>query len=183
LIKSKRQRFKEGSLVRIELTKARMVYGRLLPGNHVCIYDGTFVNEINFPPIQSLKEGKILFYARIFKDIISNGHFQIVGYEELTQSEIDDMPPHFYQDLFDIDNCMIYFQNGIERKVKPEECVGLEGPVVWEAEALIGRIEDFYAGRKNPYVELDKVILSTDDPRYQNPNIRWNFEKEKFEST
>ena len=90
------------------------------------------------------------------------------------------MPPHFNQDEVNIEECTIYYENGKEEKVTPQECIGLEGPTIWEAQGLIERIQDHYAGKKNPYVELSKVVLTKDDPRYLNPKVRWNFSEEKF---
>ena len=80
---------------------------------------------------------------------------------------------------------MIFWLGGNQRKASPKECIGLEPSSVWEAQGLIQRIEDHYACRLNFHVELDKVILSKDDPRYLPPPqaLRWDFEKHVFYRT
>jgi hypothetical protein len=112
--------------------------------------------------------------------VITKGIFEIIGFKQLEQKDIDIMPPHFTQDMVNIEDCAIYYEDGRECKATPQECIALEGPLTWEAGSLIDRIQDHYAGKKNPYVELHKVILSKDDPRYLNPKVRWSFEEGKF---
>ncbi|HEY4290606.1 MAG TPA: hypothetical protein VGN00_26075 [Puia sp.] len=176
----KRQKFKEGSIIKIELSESRLVLGRLLPGYHLCIYDGVFTGVANFPSNEAIISYDIFLYVRVFKDVITKGLFEIIGFYDLVQQDIDKIPPHFEQDMTDIENCVIYYEDGREIEAMPEECIGLEGPVIWEAASLIDRINDRFAGKKNAYEELFKVILSKNDPRYLNPGVRWDFNKEKF---
>jgi hypothetical protein len=93
-----------------------------------------------------------------------------------------DIPPSFTQDIMNIDDCVIFWNSGIERKALPEECIGLERSAVWDEQDIVERIEDHYKGQKNFSVERDKVILTKDDPRYtDNPrSVRWDFEKQVF---
>ena len=114
--------------------------------------------------------------------MITKGLFEIIGFKELTEEEIENIPPKFTQDLVDINKCVIYYYDGREFKAKPEDCIGLESSSVWEAQGLVERIQDYYSGKRNYHVELMKPILSTNDPRYlPKPNeLRWNFEKQEF---
>jgi hypothetical protein len=79
----------------------------------------------------------------------------------------------------------MFWLTGRERKATPPECISLERSSVWDEKGLIERIEDHYAGKKNFYVEHQRVILSKDDPRYLAPPqaLRWDFEKRKFYRT
>ncbi|MBX9784361.1 MAG: immunity 26/phosphotriesterase HocA family protein [Chitinophagaceae bacterium] len=182
--KKKRQRIKEGAIVRIELSEDRLAFGRLFPGGRIGVYDYTSTIEKEYLSIEELIGFPIFLYCVVYDDVITRGMFDIIGFKELTQTEIDKMPPMFMQDIMNIDDCVIFDYNGNEKKVTPQECIGLERASVWEAHGLVKRIEDYYAGKKNFNVELNKPILSKEDPRYMaGPNLKWSFEEEKFYKT
>jgi hypothetical protein len=180
--KRKRQKFKEGAVVKIVLSHNRIVFGRLLPSFQIGIYDCIYNKDFETSSIMEVYNLKTLFYCTFFKNIITNGLFEIVGFRELTSNELNSIPPSYNQDKVNINDCVIFYYDGRERKATPQECIGLEKSSVWEAASLVERIEDLYAGKKNKYAELFKVILSKDDPRYLPPPnaLRWNFEKQEF---
>lgn len=178
--KSKRQNIKEGAIVKIPLSEKRLIFGRLLPGR-IGIYDFIIKQDELLPAIDDIIKHNIFLYSMVYDSVIKNGIFEIIGFKELTEDEIKRIPPKFHQDLQNYRNCTIYWFNGGEKKATPEECIGLEPSIIWEAEGLIKRIEDHYLGKKNFNVEYHKVILSEDDPRYKaGPNARWDFEREEF---
>lgn len=185
--KKKRQRFKEGSIVKIELSGNRLIFGRLLPGvaSMIGVYDFIVDKNDTIPSIDTIVSKNIFLYCGIYRDIINKGVFEIIGSKEFLETEQTKIPPSFLQDLVNIDDCVIFWPDGRERKATPQECIGLERSSVWEAEGLVQRIEDHYAGRRNFHVELDKVILSKEDPRYMPPPqaLRWDFEKQEFYRT
>lgn len=184
---SKRQRFKAGSVVKIELSEGRLAFGRLLPGiaSRISIFDFIASNKDEVPSISNITNEPILFYCGVYRDIITKGVFEIIGFKEFTEEEIKMIPPTFTQDMIDIKDCVIFWIDGRERAATPHECIGLERSSVWEADGLKKRIEDHYAGRKNPYVELNKPILSVEDPRYLPPPqaLKWDFKKQKYYRT
>ncbi len=176
----KRIKFKEGSIVKVPLSTGKITFGRLLPGFHIGLYDYIVrSNKSNFS-IEEIITKPINLYVRIYKDAVTRGVFEIIGFKELSQEDIDLMPPHFSQDLMNLKDCVIYYEDGSEKKVSPKECIGLEGPVIWDAEGLIDRIKDRYFGKKNFYEEFYKVILSEKDPRYNNPDVRWSKKEGRF---
>ncbi len=178
----KRQRFKEGSIVKIKLSENRFVLGRLLPGFSVSIYDLIIKSDKDIPSVDDIIKNKVSFCVCIYKNIITKGIFEIVDFKELTPTEIDKIPPQFTQSLGYYQDCVIFYKDGREYKVKPEECIGLERSAVWDEHSLVDRIEDYYKKKKNFYVEYQKVILTADDPRYLNPKVRWDFKEGKFYS-
>lgn len=185
--KKKKQQFKEGAIVKIQLSKNKTVFGRLLPGlsSMVSVYDFVITENQPHPSLEEIVSKPIIFTCGFFRTIITKGIYEIIGYKELTEAEVKSITPLFTQDLVDIDDCIIFWPQGGERKATPEECVGLERSSVWDEQGIRNRIEDYYQGKKNFHVELDKVILSKDDPRYLPPPqaLRWDFEKEKFYRT
>ena len=176
----KKQRFKEGSIVKLKLSRNKFIFGRLLPGFRISIYDFLINSDKDMSSIDKIIKSKILLTVGIYKTIVTKGIFEIVGFKELTQTEIDKIPPMFMQSLGNYEDCTIFYKNGIEHKVLPEDCIGLERSAVWDEHSLVERIEDYYNKKRNFHAELQKVILSADDPRYLNPKARWDFKEEKF---
>jgi len=185
MITQKQQQFREGAIVKIELSKDRIVFGRLLPAFHIGVYDMIFDKVYSFSSVEDIVSYPILFYCVIYKDVITKGIFEIVGFKKLTQNDVRAMPPSYNQDKVNIDDCTIFHYDGRERKAQPQECIGLEKSSVWEAKNLIERLEDYYDGKRNMYVELFKPLLSKADPRYLPPPeaLRWDFEKQEFYRT
>lgn len=182
----KRQKYRPGAFVKIDLPNNRLAFGRLLPGiaSRMSVYDFIAFEMDTLSFIDLIAEKNVLFSVGIYRDIITKGTFEIIGYKELSKDEIARIPPTFTQDLANITNCKLSRIGGEDLLAIPEECVGLERASVWEAAAVIQRIEDHYNNKKNFYVELNKVILSRDDPRYMaGPNLKWSFEEEKFYNT
>ncbi len=55
--------------------------------------------------------------------------------------------------------CVLMDALGNEYPATIDQCVGLEPVAVWEAEHVESRIDDFYAGRSNSFLESIKLIL------------------------
>jgi Immunity protein 26 len=179
--KKKRQKIKDGAVVKINLLENRLIFGRLMK-SRIAIYDFLILESAIVPDLETIIGNPIFLYCSVYNDVITKGIFEIIGFKELTENEIENIPPKFTQDMVDINKCVIYYHDGREFKAKPGDCIGLERSSVWEAQGLVERIQDHYAGKRNFHVELMKPILSTKDPRYlPKPNeLRWNFEKQEF---
>lgn len=182
--KNKRQRIKGGAIIKINLSENKMVFGLLFPNADVGIYDFIVDCANGLPSINEIINKNIFLNIGLYNDVITKGDFEIIGYKELIKEDIEKVPPKFMQNLVNIHDCYIFWNDGSEKKVTPEECIGLERSAVWEAKAVVERIEDHYAGRNNFHVEHQKPILSEKDPRYLAPEtLRWDFEKGQFYRT
>lgn len=178
-----RQKFKVGSYIKINLSCDRVIFGRLMYEYGVGIYHKLITVGEPLPPIDQLSKEQFIFYASIFKSVITKGLFEVIGFQELDQTDIQKIPPSFRQDTVNISDCVIFWHHtNIEKAAKPEECIGLESAGGWNEISLVQRIEDHLAGKKNPYFELGKVVLNIDDPRYlpQPGELIWDFENEKY---
>ncbi len=173
------KKYMDGTILKINLSENRIVFGRLLP-NRIGIYDLVLYQTAPIPSVQEIIAHSIFLYCSVFKDVVTNGTFEMIGFQELVHEDITKIPPKFVQDIVNLNDCVIFWTDGRELKVAPEDCIGLEPSSAWDSKGLIARIEDHYAGRKNPHVELGKVILTNDDPRYLNPKARWDFSMEKW---
>lgn len=177
---------KEGSIVAINLSDNRTVFGRVVPSVATKIIVYSYVHPTDkmqeLDNMQEIINSEILFYCGIYEDLLKKGTFKTIGTASFSEDEISRIPPFFKQDKSGIQKCKIFWIDGSERPAKPEECIGLERSSVWPEKGLQKRIEDALDGKKNPHVELNKVILNADDPRAtSNPTLlRWSFEKEAF---
>jgi hypothetical protein len=60
----------------------------------------------------------------------------------------------FIQNTLDPSKFSLYDPNtGEMTPATKEQCIGLECAAVWEAEHVVDRINDHYAGRKNKWLE------------------------------
>jgi len=180
----KRQKIKDGAVVKINISDNRLIFGRLMK-SRIAIYDFIVLESEVLPDVEIIISKPIFLYCKVYNDVITKGFFEIIALKELTETEIEKIPPGFTQDIVDINKCVIYYHDGREFKARPQDCIGLERSSVWEAEGLAERIQDYYSGKKNYHVELMKPILSINDPRYLPPPnaMRWDFEKGEFYRT
>lgn len=181
---NKRQNYKEGAIVKIELANNKTAYGRLLPIYKIGIYDFILEKNNNDLSIAEIVNHRIIMYLGIYKQVVTRKEVEVIGYIPLSAEELAEIPDVFIQDKADFRKCTIYSRESkTGRDATPEECIGLEPFSIHPIKSLMARIEDYFAGRKNSDKELYKVILSEDDPRFLTaPHLlRWNFEKEVFE--
>jgi hypothetical protein len=178
-MKTQKQQYKEGAIVEINLSNSFKIYGRLLPSYNLCVYD-YLIDVKKDSEIEDIIANPILFYVGIYKAVITDGYFNIIGLKKLTSQEIKNIPPFFTQSEPNIEKCFLIYYDGSEKQVTPAECIGLEKASVYNDLNVINRIEDHYAGRKNIGVERNKVMLDRNDIRYMNPHIKWSFKEEKF---
>ena len=164
-----KQKFIVGSIFKIPLENQKFAYGRILD-EQIAVYD--FINPCNEndPEIELIIQQPILFYMFIYESVITEEHFDIVGFIKLIKEEVEKIPPYFNQDSINIDNCVIFYQDARvpPYKASAQDCIGLESAVIYDFKDVKKRIEDFYADNKDNFVEYDKVILSTDDERYND---------------
>ncbi|NCU04807.1 MAG: hypothetical protein GXC73_12555 [Chitinophagaceae bacterium] len=175
----KKQQFIAGGFVEISVSNQRKVFGRLLPLFQVAVYDCVVEQYTPFSEKEIIKK-PVLFYVGVYRGIVTSEKISIVGFKELTNEELTRIPPVFHQSEPNIEKCYLIYYDGREERTTPEKCIGLERASAYSDDNIIQRVEDFYSGRKNFFVEMTKVILDRSDPRYMNPKVRWSFAEEKF---
>lgn len=67
------------------------------------------------------------------------------------------LPPMFRQDVVNPLKLQLVFADRLEIAT-PAQCEGLERWAIWTAEGIERRLRDFYDGKENYYVGLDKEI-------------------------
>lgn len=181
-----RQKYIIGSVFKIPLNNNKICFGRLITGIRTAIYDLCISQTTIIPDFEFIVKQRILFYVCVYRTVITKGEFEVIGLMKPSQEDIENVPPTFNQDLMNIDDCTISYADDRlpEYKASAIDCIGLERSSVYGYDNVVERIEDFYAGKKNFHVEFSKVILSTEDIRY-NPAglLRWDKQKEVFFKT
>ncbi|MES2774218.1 MAG: Imm26 family immunity protein [Bacteroidota bacterium] len=181
-MKRKKQKIREGAIIKIDISDNRVVFARQFSLD-IGVYDFVSKNE-NLHSLEEIITKDIFCYCAIYDSIITSGIFEIIGNIPLTEAEIEKIPPKFHQELGNYKDCRIFWADGRERKVWPEECVGLERSSVWGMDSLKERIQDYFSGKRNFDVEISRVILYEDDPRYvareNGLKLKWDFEKRVF---
>lgn len=167
-MKSK-QKYIAGSIVKIHLKNKTFAYGRIM-GDQIAVYDLINSNNEHDPKIEFIIQQPILFYVFIFDSVKTEGNLKTMGIIKLTQEEVEKTPPSFNQDTININDCVIFHHDARfpPYKATAQDCIGLERATIYDFEDVIKRIENYYAGNKDNFVEYDKVILSTDDKRYNS---------------
>ncbi|MFH9083693.1 hypothetical protein [Streptomyces sp. NPDC017673] len=137
------------------LPDGRGAYGVMLTTRpYMAFYEDTAV--VADKPI-SFEKGP-LFIVAVHASAYSTGRWgPIVG--RVLKGSLPSAPAFFRQNVLNLADCVVVDAGGLETKVAPEACVGLERSAVWSAEHIESRIADQYAGRPNVFVESMKVKL------------------------
>lgn len=178
---AKKQKIKSGLVLKIATGDGFKSFAKVLKDSRICIYNFRIKEEdfINFN-LNVLENKPILFYVSIYDSVIVEGKFPVIGELPVSIEEIHKIPPRFNQDENTLECTLYYYEPAIIRKATPEECIGLDPVCIYGPDNIIERIVNHYAGKKTPFIESHKVILSKDDVRYNNPFVQWDFEKEEW---
>ncbi|MBX7225370.1 MAG: immunity 26/phosphotriesterase HocA family protein [Chitinophagales bacterium] len=178
---AKRQRIKDGLILKIPTGDGKLSFGKVLSQTNICVYDYR-IDEKHFDEflLKDLIKSPILFYVALYEYVIKDGVFEVIANTEVRYEEVLKIPPAFLQDGYTLECTLYYYEPPREIKVRKEECIGLEPICVYDHTSVIDRIVAHYNKKKVWFIEENKVILSKDDPRYCNANIRWDFEKEEW---
>jgi hypothetical protein len=178
---AKKQKIKSGLVLKIAIGDGFISFAKVLTSTYICIYDFRIKEEdfINFN-INDLENKPILLYLTVYKSVIVEGKFPVIGELPVSIEEIHKIPPSFNQDENTLECTLYYYEPAIIRKATPEECIGLDKISVYEDFGVIERIKNHFLGKKSPNLEYHKVRLSKEDIRYQYPNIRWDDERGEF---
>ena len=125
---------KVGDVFQIPLPEGRSAYDRVYKDATVGVYRHV-TGEPGKPPIGSRDFG---FHVGLYKDILENGKWPIVGFDGFDESESEWPPPNFVKDVISGDY-QIYHKGGF-RDAEPWEVVGLEEAAVWDAHHVLERI-------------------------------------------
>jgi hypothetical protein len=133
-----------GTFVRIPLEDGSFGYGRVLSNPYVAFYNyrttapSSDLDVIGSMPLLFTQAVRLFGYDR----------WANIGKREI-EGEVAKPVVRFMQDLADFRECTIFDSEGMEKKVGPEECIGLERAAVWDMHHIEQRLLDTFLGRPN----------------------------------
>lgn len=143
----RKKRLKLGDIYEIPLPNGKNAYGRLYKETTLGIY----INQCN--SINELtKEEDYLFFVAVYKDLLQDGEWKVVGNRKFKNDEDAWAPPRCMVDAITKVGSIIY--RGIVSECTYDECKDLELAAVWDRQHVIDRL----MGDVNWMEFLDKPI-------------------------
>jgi len=148
---TKRQQRTVGAIVKVPLEDGYHTYARILEQASFAFYDSRTYNDV--VDLQEIISKPVLFITAVNDYAITQGYWLKIGKIPL-EKKLQILPAQFIQDPICPDQFSILESDGFTiRPATREECIGLERASVWPPEAIEQRLNDFYAGRNNFWVE------------------------------
>lgn len=150
----KRQRRTVGAIVKIPLENEYHTYARILEYG-LAFYDSRTKEEL---PIDKIIAKPVLFVTEVYDIVITKAYWKIIGKKKPIEPHLIELmyKPTFTEDVID-DKIIIHYDDGSEKEATVDEIQGMEGAIIWTHDAMQQRLNDYYAGRKNMYVEAMKL--------------------------
>ena len=145
-----------GDFVKIELGDGFHTYARVLGEATFAVYDCRSADD---DLLENVESKPVLFQVAVLDSAVKEGRWQVVGNRPLEKCLQQPMPK-FMQDRLRPESFSIY-ENGQIRPASRTECLGLERASVWDPAHVEERLRDHFAGRKNKWLESQKIR----DPR------------------
>lgn len=158
--KSTKQQRTIGAIVKIPLEKEFYGYARILKGTSFAFYDIRSKNELT--DLEKIVSCSILFIVSVSAYAVTDGRWIKIGKLPLDNS-FDILPPRYIQDLLSPENYKIIYSDGTVKQAKKEECNRLERFAVWQPQHVEERLNDYFAGRKNRYLNQMNVDYTQED--------------------
>lgn len=149
--KLKRQHRTVGALVKIPLVGGYHSYGRILEVE-MAFYDIYTKEDLATKEILELP---VLFITTVYDSAITKGYWEKISKSIPLEEHLVNTPPKYTQDALNPDKYSIVYPDKQVDATK-EECKGLEFWSVWTHENIEKRLNDYYSGSINPFVERMK---------------------------
>lgn len=136
--------FLPGTFVRIPLPDGSFGYGCFLGAPYAAFYH----HHTSEPSsaLDVIASRPILFRQAV--RVRESDGWADIGRRPL-QGEVAEPVLRFMQDLADFHRCVLFDSAGMEKRVAPEACIGVERAAVWDAHHIEARLLDTFLGRPN----------------------------------
>ncbi len=144
----KRQQRTLGAIVKIPLENGFHTYARILE-TRMAFYDARTKENLE---INEIVEKSVLFEVIVFDQVITKGYWLKIGKKLPIEEQLLKFKPMYMEDIL---TGKYWLNTG---KLKPievskKEVLGLESFTVWGNDGIEKRLNDYYANRKNKFVE------------------------------
>ena len=153
----KRQKRTVGAFVKIDLENGFYSIARILENANYAFYDILLPKDEKDYDLNDISKKPILFILAVYDHAITKGRWSKKGKLPLEEN-LQILPNKFIQDEFNLAKFELY--NSDTGEISPAsriECLGLECAAVWEPEHVESRIQDYYNGEPNVWVEQLKI--------------------------
>ncbi len=133
LNKTKKKKLKLGDIYEIELPSEKKAYGRLFKEYTLAIYN-KLCNDVSELP----EENEYMFFVGVYKDLLQDGVWPIVGNRKFNSDEEAWPPPQCVVDA--ITGVGSLYHRGEIIPCSYEECKDLEVVSAWNRDHVIDRI-------------------------------------------
>ena len=144
-------KIKQDVILEIPLCNDRIGLARVLAEPFIAVFD--FRGERTQIPA-SADEIPVLFVIAVHQNSLRD--WKIVA--DVGHTKKIKIPEQFMQDEISPQECQIINADGEIRAATTKECEGLEPAAVWEASHIVSRLNDYFSGRPNAFVEQMKLI-------------------------
>lgn len=175
--KAKRRREVPGTFLRIPLADGSFGYGRILEQPYTAFYNHHTTEPIS--DLDVIASKPVLFSQAVEPDYLRV--WTQIGRRDL-EGEVARRVVRFWQDDVGYRSCVIFDSVGMEKKVRPEACVGLEHAAAWTHHHIEERLLDTFMGRPNISELSLRVRLSDRYREYRTAEDLpgWTFEVEEI---
>lgn len=121
-----------GGIYAIPLPDGTFAFGRLYR-------EGLAIFKKRSTDMNNIPDFEVDFYVGVYKDVLTDGKWPLVGTIPFKENEDIWAPPMFIEDMLRPGNYEIYHKGNIRKSTK-EECIGLEYCAVWARNHVVDRL-------------------------------------------
>ena len=145
----KKIRRKIGDVIVIRLGDGSYCYGRVLREPMIAVY-----NLRNNEPLamEVILAAPVAFVLFVMNSAVTAGIWPVIGNVPLTPDLLHE-PVFFKKDSLSGKFSIYRDSTGEETPATREECRNIECATVWEPQHVVDRLQDYFAGRPNKFVE------------------------------
>lgn len=142
---------KEGALLKVEFKEAHFAFARVLQHSQMAFYNYQ-VSSAEVVNLNAVYEAPIAFIVPVYDYVKKSGRWPAIDIRPLEPSLLEQRL-YFMKDSNTGEYSLYESDTGKISPSSPEACRGLERAAVWEAEHIENRLQDFFNGNPNKWVE------------------------------
>jgi len=141
---------KEGALLKIKLGQSYFAFGRVLKHSEMAFYNyQAFTDVVDMSDIYS---APIAFIVPVYGSAKKSGRWSFTDIRPLEQSLLKQRL-YFMRDDATGQYSLYKNDTGETYPASQDECKNLERAAVWEAEHVESRLQDFFNGKSNKWLQ------------------------------
>lgn len=149
MAKNKRVRRKLGDLVVIPLGEGMNSFARVIMEPLIAFYN---LRTSDIPSPETIIESPVAFAICVMNRAVTHGIWPVVGHVPLSEELLVE-PLFFKEDP--ISGSLSTYRDSSAEEIPTtwEQCKHLECAAVWDPEHVVDRLNDYFAGRPNKWIE------------------------------